>query len=243
MAHRYLCEACVAPQADRLTLTGDEAAHLARVLRAQPGQQLTVFDGTGTDYACRILSVTAESVECEILSRSAGVSEPSVEVTLYVGYPKGDKLEMIVQKAVELGAVRVVPFFSRYCVAAPKKEEQKNQRYNRIALEAAKQSGRSVVPTVELPLTFDAMLAALPQYDAALFCYEAQPGGPTLHSRLNGAQRIAIITGAEGGFSEEEAARAAKAAACISLGPRILRCETAPLAALAAVMTLTGNLE
>ena len=129
-----------------------------------------------------------------------------------MGYPKQDKLETIVQKAVELGAVRIVPFFSRYCVAAPKKEEQKNLRYNRIAFEAAKQSGRGVVPQVELPVTYKQMLA-----DAARN---------------------------EGGFSPEEAA-AAREAGCvqIGLGPRILRCETAPLAALAAVMTLTGNLQ
>ena len=150
--------------------------------------------------------------------------------------------ETIVQKAVELGAVRVVPFFSRYCVAAPKKEEQKNLRYNRIAFEAAKQSGRGVVPQVELPVTYKQMLADAARNDAAFFCYEA--GGEPLLSRLGGAETIGLITGSEGGFSPEEAA-AAREAGCvqIGLGPRILRCETAPLAALAAVMTLTGNLQ
>ncbi len=244
MAHRYYCppQNISLPQA-RLTLTGPEAAHLARVLRARPGQQITAFDGYGQRYACRILTASPEAVACEILSSGPGESEPGVAVTLYVGYPKADKLEWIIQKAVELGAVRIAPFFARYCVAAPKKEEQKNQRYQRIALEAAKQAGRDLVPQVALPLSFDEMLQQLPGYDAALFCYEAQPGGPTLHSRLSGARRVAIVTGPEGGFSAEEAAQAAAVSTPVSLGPRILRCETAPLAALAAVMTLTGNLE
>ena len=134
-----------------------------------------------------------------------------MEVTLLAGYPKQDKLEQIIKHGVELGAAHIVPFFSRYCVAAPKKEEQKNERYNRIALEAAKQCGRGVLPDV------------------------AADGQK---------MRLAIVTGAEGGFAAEEAEMAAKAGAkTVGLGPRILRCETAPLAVLSAVMTLTGNLE
>ncbi len=243
MAHRYYCPPeNIIPETGRLTLTGDEAAHLARVMRAKPGQSITVFDGLGARYECTVLTADPAAVECEILSSGAGASEPSVQVTLYVGYPKGDKLELIIQKAVELGAARIVPFFSRFCVVTPKKEEQKNQRYNRIALEAAKQAGRDLVPVVELPLSWKELLARLPGHDAALFCYEAQPGGPSLHSRLQGAGSVAIVTGSEGGFSPEEAAAAAAVSTPISLGPRILRCETAPLAALASVLTLTGDL-
>ena len=244
MAHRYYCPPeGIDPAAGLLTLTGEEAAHLARVLRARPGQELCVFDGTGVSYACRIDTVAPDAVTCAILSSAPGASEPDVAVTLYVGYPKADKLELIIQKAVELGAVRIVPFFSRYCVVTPKKEEQKQQRYQRIALEAAKQAGRDKVPTVELPRSFAELCAELPGYDAALFCYEAERGGTGLAGLLAGAHTVAIVTGSEGGFSPEEAAAAAAVSHSISLGPRILRCETAPLAALAAVMTLTGNLE
>ena len=181
--------------------------------------------------------------ELEILSSEKSVSEPTIAVTLYVGYPKSDKLEWIIQKGVELGAVRIVPFFSRYCVVTPKKEEQKNERYQRIALEAAKQAGRGIIPKVEMPLSFREMLQEAAQHDEALFLYEK--GGQPLHSRLqNTPQRVAIITGSEGGFSEEEAA-AAHGAGCvpIGLGPRILRCETAPVAALSVVMAQTGNLQ
>ena len=239
MPHRYFTTDISGGTA---VLSGADAHHLAHVMRARPGETVTLCDGKGTDYACAVRSFGPDTVELEILSSSASVSEPGVRVTLYVGYPKQDRLETIVQKAVELGAVRIVPFFSRYCVAAPKKEEQNNLRYNRIAFEAAKQSGRGVVPQVELPVTYKQMLADAARNDAAFFCYEA--GGEPLLSRLGGAETIGLITGSEGGFSPEEAA-AAREAGCvqIGLGPRILRCETAPLAALAAVMTLTGNLQ
>ena len=135
-----------------------------------------------------------------------------------------------------------MPFFSRFCVAAPKNEEKKHERYARIAFEAAKQAGRGAVPEVGLPLTYKQMLAEAARADTALFCYEK--GGAPLHSRLAGGSTIAIVTGSEGGFSPEEA-QAAEAAGLVpvGLGPRILRCETAPLAALAVTMALTGNLQ
>lgn len=239
MPHRYFTTEITETTA---FLRGADAHHLAHVMRARMGGRVTLCDGHGTDYACAVRAFSPDSVELEILSSNRNVSEANVLVTLYIGYPKQDKLETIIQKAVELGAVRVVPFFSRYCVAAPKKEEQKNERFRRIALEAAKQSGRGIIPEVCMPMTFAAMLADAAQNELALFCYEA--GGEPLHSRLGDAKRIGVITGSEGGFSPEEA-DAARTAGCvsISLGPRILRCETAPIAALAAIMTLTGNLQ
>ena len=141
----------------------------------------------------------------------------------------------------------MVPFVSRFCVAKPKNEAAKLARYARIAREAAKQSGRGRIPEVRAAISFSQLCAEAGGYGAALFCYEGGgealvPGG-SLHSRLAGAASAAIITGAEGGFSPEEAQQA-QSAGCtlLGLGPRILRCETAPLAALSAVMALTGNL-
>ena len=253
MAHRYYCPPeNISADKTALTFTGDEAAHLSRVLRAKPGQQLTAFDGAGMRYECSVDTVGPEAVACTVHAAAPGGAEPDVAVTLYVGYPKSDKLELIIQKAVELGAVRIVPFFSRFCVTAPKKEEQKNVRYARIALEAAKQAGRDRIPEVAMPLSYNELLKELPQYDAALFCYEATAGGPTVRdcctaARAAAGERVpcmAVITGPEGGFAEQEAAAAEAAGArIVGLGPRILRCETAPLAALAAIMTLTENLE
>ena len=117
MPHRYFTTDISGGTA---VLSGADAHHLAHVMRARPGETVTLCDGKGTDYACAVRGFGPDTVELEILSSSASVSEPGVRVTLYVGYPKQDRLETIVQKAVELGAVRIVPFFSRYCVAAPK---------------------------------------------------------------------------------------------------------------------------
>ncbi|WP_418666715.1 RsmE family RNA methyltransferase [Allofournierella sp.] len=239
MPHRYFAAEFTAATA---ALTGPDAHHLGRVMRAKPGDEVTLCDGAGFDYTARVASVAPDRVELALLEKRPCVAEPGVQVTLFVGYPKQEKLETIIQKAVELGAVRIVPFFSRFCVAAPKKEEQKNLRYARIAAEAAKQCGRGVLPAVELPLAFRDLPARLAGFDTALLCYEK--GGAPLRQLAAGGRRIALITGAEGGFAPDEAALlTAAGAAAVGLGPRILRCETAPLAALAALMAFTGNLE
>lgn len=247
MPHRYFTQDIAA---GRAALHGADAHHLARVMRAKLGEQVILCDGKGTEYTAEITGFGDEVVEFAVDAGRPSAAEPGIEVTLLVGYPKQDKLEEIIRHGVELGAAHVVPFFSRYCVAAPKKEEQKNVRYNRIAFEAAKQCGRGVLPDVALPVeNFGALCRTFDQYDLVLFCYEG--GGAPLKELLaatpvplNRPPRIAILTGAEGGFAEKEAAQALEAGArVVGLGPRILRCETAPLAALAAVMCLTGNLE
>lgn len=255
MPHRYFTTEIAG---GRAVLRGADAHHLARVMRARPGDTVILCDGNAVEYTATVTGFGQESVEFTVQEGYPSVAEPGVELTLLAGYPKQDKLEQIIQHGVELGAAHVVPFFSRYCVAAPKKEEQKNLRYNRIALEAAKQCGRGVVPDVALPLpNFGAVCRSFGQYDLVLFFYEG--GGAPLAGVLRQAQagfaaaqsdaparrlHIALVTGAEGGFAPEEAAMAVQAGAKqVGLGPRILRCETAPLAALAAVLCLTGDLE
>ena len=231
MPHRYFTTEISDGTA---TLRGADAHHLARVMRARLGDTVILCDGNAVEYTATI----------------TGFGDECVEFSVEPGYPKQDKLEQIIKHGVELGAAHIVPFFSRYCVATPKKEEQKNERYNRIALEAAKQCGRGVLPDVALPLpNFGAVCRAFEKYDLVLFCYEC--GGAPLRELLAAAKpadgqklKLAVVTGAEGGFAAEEAEMAAKAGAkTVGLGPRILRCETAPLAVLSAVMTLTGNLE
>ena len=247
MPHRYFTTEISDGTA---TLRGADAHHLARVMRARLGDTVILCDGNAVEYTATITGFGDECVEFRVEPGYPSAAEPSVEVTLLAGYPNQDKLEQIIKHGVELGAAHIVPFFSRYCVAAPKKEEQKNERYNRIAVEAAKQCGRGILPDVALPLAnFGAVCRTFAQYDLVLFCYEC--GGAPLRDLLAAAKpadgeklKIAIVTGAEGGFAAEEAEMAAKAGArTVGLGPRILRCETAPLAVLSAVMTLTGNLE
>ncbi|HIX05953.1 MAG TPA: 16S rRNA (uracil(1498)-N(3))-methyltransferase [Candidatus Fournierella pullicola] len=239
MPHRYFASEFTETTA---ALTGPDAHHLGRVMRAKAGDEVILCDGAGFDYTAAVTAVAPDRVEFRLLEKRPTAAEPSVEVTLFAGYPKQDKLEFIVQKAVELGAARVVPFFSRFCVAAPKKEDQKNLRYARIAAEAAKQAGRGLIPAVELPLDIKDLPARFDQFDLVLFFYEG--GGQSLRTLVKDQKRIALITGAEGGFSPEEAEKLIAAGAVpVGLGPRILRCETAPVAALAAVMTLAGQLE
>lgn len=239
MPHRYFASEFTDTTA---ALTGPEAHHLGKVMRAKPGDEVILCDGAGFDYTAAVAAVAPDRVELRLLEKRPTAAEPSVEVTLFAGYPKQDKLEFIVQKAVELGAARVVPFFSRFCVAAPKKEEQKNARYARIAAEAAKQAGRGLIPPVELPLDIRDLPARFSDFDLVLFCYEG--GGQSLRTLVKGQKRVALITGAEGGFSPREAETLVAAGALpVGLGPRILRCETAPVAALAAVMALAGQLE
>ena len=239
MPHRYFASEFTESTA---ALTGPDAHHLGKVMRARPGDEVILCDGAGFDYTAAVAAVTPDRVEFRLLEKRPSDAEPSVEVTLFAGYPKQDKLEFIVQKAVELGAARIVPFFSRFCVAAPKKEDQKNARYARIAAEAAKQAGRGVIPAVELPLDIKDLPARFDQFDLVLFFYEG--GGQSLRTLVKNQKRIALITGAEGGFSPEEAEKLVAAGAVpVGLGPRILRCETAPVAGLAAVMTLAGQLE
>lgn len=245
MPHRYFTAEI---GGGRAALTGPDAHHLADVMRGRVGDRVILCDANAVEYTGTITGIQPGRVEFTVSEGYPSAAEPDVEVTLYAGYPKQGKLEDIIRHSVELGVHRVVPFFSRYCVAAPKKEEAKRERYNRIAAEAAKQCGRGILPQVALPLgDFSAVCRELSGYDLALFFYEC--GGVPLRSLLPGEagcrpRRIALITGSEGGFAPEEAEAAAAAGAkTVGLGPRILRCETAPLAVLAAVMTLTGNLE
>ena len=243
MPHRYFTRELADGQA---ALTGSDAHHLANVMRARPGEQVVLCGPDGLEYTGTVTALLPGRVEFSVSEGAPSKAEPDLAVTLFVGYPKQGKLEEIIRHGVELGVGRVVPFFSRYCVAAPKKEEAKNERYRRIAAEAAKQCGRGRLPEVEMPLPdFSAVCAALADEELALLFYEG--GGRSLRELLARPpfpRRIALVTGSEGGFAPEEVEQAVKAGAVpVGLGPRILRCETAPLAALAAVLTLTGDLE
>lgn len=242
MPHRYFTQEL---GGGRAALTGSDAHHLADVMRAKTGDEVVLCGPDGLEYTGTVTALAPDRVEFAVTEGAPSKAEPDIAVTLFAGYPKQGKLEEIIRHSVELGVQAVVPFFSRYCVAAPKKEDVKNERYNRIAAEAAKQAGRACLLRVAAPLPdFAAVCRALADYDLALFFYEG--GGVPLRTVLcpGCARRIALVTGSEGGFCAGEAeAAAAAGAVTVGLGPRILRCETAPLAALTAAMLLTGNLE
>lgn len=232
----------LAPVGECFPLTGEDARHIALSLRMHTGDEITVSDGEGNDALCTLEEIAPTAVLCRVLSVAPSESELPVEVRLYQGCPKGDKLELIVQKATELGVSAIIPFVSRRCVSRPKaeKHDRMTERLARIAREAAGQSGRGKLPTVCAPLSFSAALADAASCDRILFCYEDEK---TLslrtvleEAREAGVGSIAVFVGSEGGFASEEAEEAKKAGALsVSLGRRILRAETAPLFALAAV--------
>ena len=228
---------------EALTIPAPDASHIGRSLRMRLGDEVTVCC-QGIEYLCKIRTISDEAVQCDIISHEKSLNEPNVDLTLFQAVPKGDKLDTIVQKAVELGVRRICPVLTSRCVSRPDKKsfDRKLERLNRIALEAAKQSGRGIVPTVEGLLTVPEAAGALALNDFPLICYEG--GGINLsQAGLKTDSTIGVFIGSEGGFdpSEVELCRE-KGAQIIGLGRRILRCETAPLAALSIIMNLTGNI-
>ncbi len=233
----------IAPEADTAVLTGEAAAH-ARVLRLKPGEQVVLCDGQGNDYQGEIAHMDEKSVAITILSSGPSQSEPGVDCTVYMGFAKGDKLEHVIQKATELGANRICAFPSSRCVAKydGKALAKKLPRWQKIAASAAEQSGRGRIPTVLAADSYAGALELAAKADRALFFYENEQSH-TLTAALTGDfTSVSIVTGPEGGFSEEEAEQAADAGLQIcTLGKRILRCETAPLCALSAIMFVSGE--
>lgn len=231
------------PPDEAALITGEDAQHIGRSLRMKPGEALTLCCG-GVDHECEIVSITSDSVVCRVLSKAPSPAEPAVEVTLFQALPKSDKLELIIQKAVELGVRRIAPVLTARCISRPDERSlgKKLERWQKIALSAAKQSGRGLIPEVMPVIGFEECLSQAAALDRAFFCYEK--GGESLSKLgLSGARRIGLIVGPEGGFEDGEAQAAEVMGICMtSLGRRILRCETAPLAALSAIMLLSGDL-
>ncbi len=235
-----------APQDGYITLTGEDARHIAKSLRMQPGEELTVCDGGGLDHACVLEQVAADAVRARVRASQPSMSEPRTQVTLYMALPKGDKMELIVQKTTELGVSDIVPVLTARCVSRPDARtlEKKIDRWGKIAAEAAKQSGRGRIPCVHPARTLEAALADAAQAEAALLLYEGERmQGLRAALTARAPRTVSILVGPEGGFAPEEAQQAQDAGlVSVSLGPRILRCETAPIAALACILYEGGDL-
>ena len=225
-------------------MKGRDAEHV-HVLRMKPGEDFIICDGQGTDYKCRLVRAEKEQVEAEVVEVVPCPAEPSVKVTVLCGLPKGDRSDYIIQKCVEAGAAEIGFFLSERCVARPEQPEKKIERWQRIAEEAAKQSGRGIIPRLFWAGDFAGALDAAVKKDLALFLYETGER-EALDRVLEVNKEIksaALITGPEGGFADFEAklAKIAGLHVC-SMGERILRCETAPVVAVTALMYATGNL-
>ena len=227
-------------------IDGKDAEHL-KVLRVKKGEEIIVCDGSGRDYRCRVTDAGAGEASAEILEESASAGEPGISCRVFAAYPKGDKAETIVQKCVELGAEKIIFFPSERCVSRPDGAAvmKKLERWSKIAREAAMQSQRGMIPQVSAAASFAEAMTSAAEAELPLFLYEDERRTSLLEAleEKKGFQTAAIVTGSEGGFSQEEAELAAKKGLiCTRMGPRILRCETAPLCALSAIMLHSGNL-
>lgn len=229
-------------------MKGRDAEHI-HVLRLRPGDDVILCDTQGSDYKCHIVRSTKEEVEAEIVEVTPCIAEPSVKVSVLCGLPKGsDKTDYIIQKSVEAGACEICFFNSERCIARLDEggRGKKLERWNRISEEAAKQSGRGIIPEVHWIGEFVDCLNEAIQKELALFMYETgerESLNAVLKSAGKDIRSVAVITGCEGGFAQYEA-DLAKHTGChiCSMGERILRCETAPVVAVSAIMYETGNL-
>lgn len=228
---------------------GEKNSAHVKALRLRAGEALTVSDGSGREYQCVYRGMEEGEGVAEILGQSICQTEPSVSVHIFAALPKGDKAEMIVQKAVELGAADIGFFLSSRCISRPDDHAagKRLERLSRVSEEAAMQSGRGRIPEVMWIPQFSDMLRKAAESNIALFLWE-EADKNSLRSVLQSVSEapgdLALISGPEGGFSREEAEEAgSRGLTLITLGKRILRCETAPLCALSAVIYETGNLE
>ena len=246
-------------QADRIVITGSDVRHISRVLRLGPGDAVTCVDGTGREWTALILEINNHEVTCSIAGEARCQAEPPVRVTLCQGLPKGEKMELIIQKCCELGVHRILPVNCARTIVQldAKKATQRQVRWQRVAEEAAKQARRGSVPEVAGLVDFASALQQAPKEALAIMPWEDEgqaglksllreprvTGGDYQADGMPGETEVWIFIGPEGGFTAREAEQARQAGCrTVSLGPRILRTETAAIATLALIMYELGDL-
>lgn len=211
---------------DKIEIVGEEHNHLSFVVRCRVGEKIVCLPNDGRLLFCTIKDIQKNKTVVSIDNIEYCLNDASKKVTCFIGMPKADKFEFLIQKLSELGVDTVIPFISKFVDKIPNSD--KSDRYNKIAREACKQCRRSKIINVGNLLTFEEMLLEIPKYDKTLFCYE-KSGGETIGGNVNSSlESVAYIVGCEGGFSEEEAERIVNSGAVkITVGKRILRAETA----------------
>lgn len=227
-----------------LILDKEDSSHVVKSLRMKVGEKLLVCDGKQNDYVCNIERIEKGEVFLKILSKEKNINEPTIDLCLYQALPKSNKLEFIIQKAVELGVEKIVPVLTRNCVVNIKEKDivKKIERFKKIAKQAACQSQRGIIPDVLSVLNFKEAIFDMKNKDSSFLFYEY--GEENLNNiDLKDKKEVAILIGSEGGFTKEEVLYAKKEGVLVKgLGKRILRCETAPISAISLIMYLTGNM-
>lgn len=216
-------------QGNQVCLSAEDSVHAVRVLRMHVGDAVLICDGNCHEYQATILKDDHRGVQVQLSTYSDIFTEPDCKITLFQGYPKADKMKLILQKGTELGISAFAPFYSTFCDVRPNRRE-KNERYDRIVYEAAKQSGRGILPIVQDAISWEELLIQLRTFDCTLLAYEAEEQNNLrdVLSKISKPKNIALIVGPEGGFSEQEIkAVATIGVSIITLGKRILRTETA----------------
>lgn len=229
---------------NNITLTGSDAKHIGRSLRMKPDEAVTVCH-CGVDYDCIISKITEDTVYLTLKDKHLCAAEPNIELTLFQAVPKLDKLEYIIQKSVELGVSRIVPVLTRRCISRPDEKDftKKLARLNKISEEAAKQSGRGIIPEVTPVVSYKKALEMMSELDRNIILYEEKGGCKFSEVSFENVRSVGLLIGSEGGFDKEEADAAVNTGAeRVWLGNRILRCETAPITAISILMFLTNNM-
>lgn len=229
---------------DKIILNEEQSRHIAKSLRMQVGDTLMLTCGDGNDYGCLIGQIDNKQVILSVCYKQANNSEPSVKVTLFQGVPKGDKMEDIIQKCTELGVSSIAPVLTKRAISRPdeKSAKKKRTRYQKIALEAAQQSGRGIIPEIGEMQTLKQAVQN-DNSDIKILFYEG--GGEPLTKLIDSnTKSVSIYIGPEGGFEADEVELIKDNGGMVAtLGKRILRTQTAPVCALSAIMLLTNNLE
>lgn len=241
LGHRFFVDEPLVPGRS-LVLPDDRSQQITRVLRLGVDDQITLFNGDGQEFAATIREARKRAVMVEVGAPSPGRPTPRPPVHLAIGLLKSDRFSWVVQKATELGVARIIPLETERTVVSltASRAEQRRDRWFRIAVEAAEQSGRVTVPEIAEPMDLRALLAAS-QRLPMLLCWEDEPAQPLAAAVPAGDRPLVVIIGPEGGFTSAEVAEAVTAGVQpVSLGPLILRSETAALAALAGIYALAA---
>ena len=227
---------------EKANITGEDVKHIRDVLRYKIGDELDICDENGKKFITQILNFSKEKIELKVMKQCDETSEPNIKITLFQGMPKADKFEMIIQKCTELGVSEIVPAITERVIVKldEKTISKKIERWNKIALEASKQSGRQKVPNVKNPVNIKNIVENISKYDILILPYECEKDR-TLKEIIKNIDKdyknIAILIGPEGGFSEDEISMLNnEKVKCVTLGPRILRTETAGMATIAMVL-------